>query len=735
MSHIKKFIHFINVLISGGLIGWFLYRLCFDCVSTEVLYLTSFYKEPSIIFGSVSILITLSLIFLSLKYCKIENLSKALCPALTLAALFTFPMQIWSMIIMIPIISVCIFRMLLLLPVPRFIFCRDKYHISFIITLIITVISIIYSIWIYDKAWRNQYLFFFDWGMFVEPAMNTLRGEFMMDYFERSGEIFFSRHFQPGFFSWFIPLMWLFPYPQTVMVVGALFLSGSAILIFYFARIRKLPPFFAFCCSMVYLLYPTITNYNLSLFHGFHVIYFFIPVFILFCCLYEKKKLSTAFLVFIFSLTIKETVGAFWVGWGLCQFISGHRKRGIIYALIGGVYLIICMKLIIPSFTVGKGYMYMDAFGHLGDNMWEIALSPILRPNEFWNSLLVTKKIMLILLLVLPIFMGVVIKPFWVGCGAVTLVFIFMRRFDSLDNINLYTQHTVEISTLIILSFIAATSYTFNKKSNGKVRLFTIGMPEKSGRTVSWALLASGLFCSISAYSQLAQGIHTKNHATIKSLWERDSQIHIRDAILSMVPSGSTVGCDMRTGSLMIASGLKVMYYDNDNADFYFYDFAEKYASIHGSPHSKLLKNPELGLIWIKFTPNNSYYLFKRNALSNFEYPLRRMPDEEWLNTGRKIDIPQNNDFFEVHLIMNRNPEGQFKIVFSIKVLSQLNKYYKVSTYFSNGNDVRYFNIPFAYAMVPPDDIKAGEVFQFEVTLPAHWTSLQGGGCKIEEMQ
>ncbi len=592
----------------------------------------------------------------------------------------------------------------------------------------------VYSVYVYDKAWRTQYLFFYDWGIFAEAAMNTLRGEFMMDYYEKPGEIFFSRHFQPGFFAFFIPLMWLFSSPYTVMVLGALFLSGSSVLVFYFARLRKLPPVFAFCCSLVYLLYPTITNYNLSFLYGFHVVYFFIPVFILFCCLYERKKESAAFLVFLFSLTIKETVGAFWVGWGICQFFSGHRKRGIVYALVGGFWLLLCLKVIIPSFSADNNYMYMGAFGHLGESIGEIALSPILRPGDFWGGLLAQKKMMLLILLILPVFMGAVVKPAWVACGTVTFLFVLLRKADSLDHINLYIQHTMEISLLLILSFAAAVSYVFRGKRNHGIALLCIGMPKSNGGRTGWALLAGGLFCSICAYSQLAQGLHTKNHAAIQSFWARKSQIHFKDTILSMVPPSSSIACDHYTASLMIASGLKIMHQTNKDADFYFYDLAGKYGSIDIGFHDGMLKNQDVGLVWFKFTVNNAFYLFQRNAPSKFSYPLLKMSEEEWLKAGNKIEIPQNSAFFEVRLLPDRNTEGHLKIKFSIKVLAPLDKYYNVASYFSNGGENQYFNIPFAFWIVPPKEIKVGDVFRFEVDLPIRWTSLQSGGCKMEEI-
>ena len=601
---------------------------------------------------------------------------------------------------------------------------------SLIILTILSVVFISQLIYFYDQAWRRQFMFFFDWGMFVEPALNTLRGDFMTEYWHNPETSFLSHHFMPGFFIWFIPLMWLFPYPQTIMVVGALMLGGSALLICYFARLRKLPPVMAGLCGLIYLLYPTISNYNLSLFYGFHVVYLFIPVFILFCCFYEREKWFAAFLIFVFSLSIKETVGAFWVGWGICQFLSGHRKRGIIYALISGIYLICCVKFIIPAFSPSNQYIYQCYFDFLGGNLLEIAFSPVLRPAEFLEALIDSKKTLLLILIAFPLFPAIFNKPFWLGCCVVTMVFFFLLGTG--DVINLYKQYTVEMSILFCLAFAAAISGAYH---NGKIfwtRFLSLYLPEITSRHLAWALLASGLVSSISAHCFFAETIYGKSSSNLRFAMRFPDRTPIREKIIELVPSGALIGTDERSGALMIASGLRVSNIKHyPHCDFYFYDLSESYSGINYDFHQKLLKDPEFGLVWHSSAFIGNYYLFQRGATSEYPNPLRRLTEDEWNAAGPELKLPENNHLFAVK-VEPKGTVGKLQLNLTICARAVVDKFYRVTVFVSDEQNTQHFRFLFANGFVTPADIKPGDVFQVELPLPSSWTRLHSFGCKIE---
>lgn len=728
----KKLSYLLLLLASSAVLGYFLCQIWLGCRLTETLYFSSHF-EPLSIYSQLGFIATCCVVMLLLqKWFPIKLLAFAIAPGLLLIPFFFFSFDLWTVSAVIAITALSLFRLLLVLPVPKCIFSPDKKRYSLIILSILSIVFIIQLIYFYDQAWRRQFLFVYDWGTFVEPALNTLRGEFMIDYWADPGTSCLAHHLNPGFFIWFIPLMWLFPYPQTIMVVGALILGGSSLLIYYFARLRKLPPVMASLCGLIYLLYPTVSNYNLSQFYGFHVIYLFIPTFILFCCFYEREKWLAAFLVFIFSLSIKETAAAFWVGWGICQILSGHRKRGVVYALISGIYLICCIKFIIPAFSATNQYVYQSHFDHLGSNLLEIALSPILRPEAFFGAFVESKKLLLAVFIVVPLFPALLSRPLWLGCCIVTMTFVFLHASGIL--INLYNQYTVEISVLFCLAFVAAISDAYRNGTGFWCRIVSVYLPNVKSRHLAWALLASGFVASISTHCFLAETIYSKNNSNLRAIMRRSDRTSIRKKIMEIAPLGSTLGTDERSGALMIASGLKLsgITYSQIHCDFYFYDLSESYGGVTYEFHQKLLKNPEVGLVWHSPIAGGNYYLFQRGAASKYPNPLRRMDEDEWNSAGVELQLPGNNHLFAVKVRPEGAP-GQLSLGLTIGARTTPDKFYQVTVYASDGQNTQYFTFLFANGFVLPADIKQGDVFQVKLPLPPSWSKINGCGCKIED--
>ncbi len=728
----KRYINVINCFFLF-ILCWFQYRVWFNITGTDLLYFGVEYVAPSSSGIMAGILLGILINQVLVRYAEPLNICKALAPVLLLLPWFVLPFSLWILILIIVITAFCLVRLLITLPVPKFIFCRDRKHISLIVISLMTIAFVTYQIWLYDRAWRCQYLFFFDWGMFLAPSFNTLRGEFMTDYWEIAGESFFSRHFQPGFFVWFIPLLALFPYPQTMMVVGALFLGGSALLIYYFARTRKLPPVMSAGCALIYLLYPSISNYNLSIFYGFHVIYFFIPVFILFCCLYEKKKWKFAFIVFLFSLTIKKTVGSFWVGWGICQFLTGHRKRGIIYALIGGLYLIFCLKFIIPYFSSNSGYLYQTTYAFLGDSIWEIALSPVLRPVAFWGMLLQEKNILLLLFLSAAFIPAILSKPFWVGCGAVVAAFALLYNSDA--RVNFYNQYTVELSILFCLAFIAAVSKYYRHEPDKFAKWFLLGLPPVKRYHFAWALLAAGIVSTLSSHFLMAEAIYTKNNSLTDYLLGLPDRTAIRSEISHMVPDGAFLSCNNeRLGSLMLGSGKKLTRGEQQkDCDYFLFDILDQNAGTGVELYHKMLTSPEFNIIWRRYADNNYYLLFKRGAppVSN---NMKEMDAQEWIKTGSFLPLPSDQDTFEVRInYFNKN--NRLVLQYSIKLLKEIHNYYKITTFAANNGQIQHQKTMFGDGLIPYDRMRPGTVFQFEMPLPENWSKFEQSGCKFEPMK
>ena len=206
----------------------------------------------------------------------------------------------------------------------------------------------------------------------------------------------------------------------------------------------------------------------------------------------------------------------------------------------------------------------------------------------------------------------------------------------------------------------------------------------------------------------------------------------IRKKIIELVPPRAMIGTDVRSGSLLIASGLTVggiNYYPY--CDFYFYDLSESHIGTSCDFHQKLLKNPEFGLVWYSSVSGGNYYLFQRGVVSKYPNPLRRLSEDEWNASGPELKLPDNNHLFAVK-VQPKETAGKLHIKLTIGSRTVLDKFYQVTVYASDGQNTQYFKFLFANGFVTPADIKPGDVFQVELPLPSSWTRLHSFGCKIE---
>jgi len=428
-------------------------------------------------------------------------------------------------------------------------------------------------------------------------------------------------------------------------------------------------------------------------------------------------------------LSIKETVGAFWVGWGIFQFLSGHRKRGILYALISGCYLILCIKFIIPAFSPENHYIYQSHFDYLGKTLLEIALSPILSPGAFFGALLAPKKLLLLSFLTLPFVPAIFTRPFWAGCCFVTMTFVFLRAGGTL--INLHNQYTIEISIVLCLAFIAAVSDAYRNGANRGCRLLSTGIPEVDKPHLAWALLGSGLVASLGAHLFLAEAFYSKNSSNINTIMRRPDRTAIRKKVTELVTPGTILGTDERSGALMLASPFKIAnikYYPN--CDYYFYDLSEFYGGISYDFHQKMLENPEFGLVWKSSASGADYYLFQRDAASKYPNPLHRRSEYQWHTIGQPLELAENNHLFSVH-VRPIKVSGRLGLTVTFSVKAKIDSFYRINFYASNGQNFHYYRFLFADGIVPPKDINPGDSWQVELPLPPNWTTLHSCGCKI----
>ena len=238
--------------------------------------------------------------------------------------------------------------------------------LSGLLTVLMCALGVLASKLAYDRL----FLTMSDWGIYTAMAWNTFHGEILRGTWPVPD--FSAGHFMPGFFFPMSVVFGLLPSVFTAFGCGALALWGSAVLVWLFARKRGFSRPYAAAFGLIWLLYPSVSNLNYTLFYGVNAIVSFIPVFFGFYLLYEAKRYKLAFLVFLFSLTLKETVGIFWLGWG----IRGAATATILSQFAGMIWVLSHFMQEKSYIRFKKGIFKLRK--RIVENIFSIGMSPFL---------------------------------------------------------------------------------------------------------------------------------------------------------------------------------------------------------------------------------------------------------------------------------------------------------------------------------------------------------------------
>ncbi len=717
-------------LLCAGIGGSTIYLILSGCRKTEMMSFNvagPLNNPLNALWGGIpGVLLAL----LAMRKIKPAELAMALYPVSLGIILFFFRVNIISTIIFTTIMALTVFRVCLVFPDFKFPKLPERFWQLGLILL--TAAFIIQGVFIHIQAWQRQFMLFPDWGLFTEIAHNTLQGNYFHTYWH--GDVsFMGDHFEPGFFAVFIPIIWLFPSPYTTIILGALLLWGSALLIYKFSRTRKLPPAWSFILALIFLLFPATSNMFLSLFYGFHPDYLFIPVFILFAIAYEKKKYRLALLIFLYSLTIKETLGAFWFGWGICQIISGKRKWGVWYAIIGLLYFLLCMKGIIPYFQQSR-YKYLSDYGPLGNGLIDIALSPFLRPEVFWKTIFSIKNLEFVLLLIVPVFMLAFNRFVLIFSGSIILIFLFLRGNPEAVNLNFWyqTENMVLLNVAAVLGLAAVFSKGHNKavSINNEFKTFpTIWLriiTSWAGRPIKRRKLAKSLLAGTLIASGFSHYFYARSFYgcySYENILNKPDCSSVTNEIKSIIPAGDNVNADARCGSHLIIRN-RVWDLNKKKQDWVLYDLGDS-LRVPFKFHLDMLQRRDYGLIWMKFYKGHQYYIFKRGAETRFTSPLREIPEQEWMALPGAVKLhPDQAENFAVKVQAGRT-DNYIQLYCRIKVKRRFHK--QCDVLISARDGVQRFNwkIPFGYGICPVQLARPHEVFSLRLNLPPNWKRLE----------
>lgn len=576
--------------------------------------------------------------------------------------------------------------------------------------LLSTLLFIGQGLWFYREALNRLYLFWEDWGIFNEAAWNTLQGRWLQVDIH-GGENFFGDHFMPGFFLWFTPLLGVVRSPLLLPVLGALFLWGSAGLVYRLARSCRFSPAESFCCALVLLFNPVINNLNLSGSYGTHVISFFIPLLLLFYCLRQGGHSKWAFAVFLFSLTVKESISVFWTGWSLCMMVDRPREWRK-YAFTGGIalaYFLVVTQGIIPFFS--GGYRYEAQYGALGGGMGELMLSPLLRPAAFWGTLAREKNLLLLLFLLLPVCFAV-FRRWRLIPAALLLAGLNMLRGNP-AMVNFQLHHNTECAAFLLALCVTALA---ERGMTGSDRLFFAGVRLPGVWRRRRALLGGVLVSTLLSYWFFAQG--AVGAADLPGRLARYPDCSgIFSELRSLIPPGVCFSGDSRTATALMLRN-RFVPWGSPQADYCLYNAAE-HLQVGEARHREMLQSPEFQLIWARIGGEGEFYLFRRRIAPAGR--ARTLLTEEAFAALPGREIRSADPAFQVRVVFIPPAAGQgAKIRFLVRSRSARPDRAFFSITLFNRRERCSFRVP------QPRIGGADERLEFTLDVPENWQNVTG---------
>ncbi len=279
-----------------------------------------------------------------------------------------------------------------------------------------------------------------DFGHFTEELKNCLVGRGLRcDSFD---SVRLGWHFVPLMYA-LAPGYALWPSPVYLMVCGALLVHLPALAAYHLARRLSGDSAIAWMFAVAWLLLPSQSRMVYSNTYGFQWIYFAMPLLAIMITAGVLGHRRTCLVMIVLILLCKETAAAATFGWGLYLVVfTPRRKTGVLVAIGSIVYLILCVKVLIPHYAAGVQYARFDLFGKLGGTLGELAISPLAEPYEFFSRFCRREVLFLLPTLLVPMAL-LPLRGWRIAIAALpTLLLVLLIRHDQQLSIKFWHQAT-----------------------------------------------------------------------------------------------------------------------------------------------------------------------------------------------------------------------------------------------------------------------------------------------------
>ncbi len=188
----------------------------------------------------------------------------------------------------------------------------------------------------------------------------------------------------------FVPAYWLGAGPHFLYAVETVWLAAGAIPIWLLGRDRLESSWMPLGLCAAYLLYPSVEWINQWQFHPDTLI---IAPLMFAYWLATRKRWGWFWVAVLISLSCKEDAGLAVFALGFCLWLK-HRLRaqGLLTAMAGAAWFLICTKLIIPVANGGGAPFYVTNFPELGTSITSIIGNFFFHPSKWIKTVLARSR-------------------------------------------------------------------------------------------------------------------------------------------------------------------------------------------------------------------------------------------------------------------------------------------------------------------------------------------------------
>ncbi len=224
----------------------------------------------------------------------------------------------------------------------------------------------------------------FDLGNMVQAVWSTAHGR-PLEMTDATGEqiVRFASHVDP-ILVLLAPLWIIAPTPITLASVQIVACALGALPLFWLARRHLSSEKAAALVAVAYLVYPWLAWTALD---AFHPVTLAIPVFLSAIWFLDTGRLWAFALCAVLVLATGELMGLPLAALGLWYWLSrGHCRAGLITAVAGLGWTVICLTLIVPAFRDGPS-PFFGRYESVGGSPWGIAKSVFTDPTAIVSAL------------------------------------------------------------------------------------------------------------------------------------------------------------------------------------------------------------------------------------------------------------------------------------------------------------------------------------------------------------